>query len=527
MFSNRHGWLETTQIAGHLLVHQMAAGAPEQNVEQLIVDTLAKDAAGFDTLAFAEKHGLVHQAAVGAMKSLEGLKYVAVEKLERQVWKLTDEAREIIAKGAPEVELFERLAAGPKTLGELKDAMGERYQIGHKQGMKLKLFATEKKDPVELSIISRGDKAPAALGPDTVQANLAKAAKGEAVDAKDVKELKSRKLADLKAESYFKVTKGEKFNTKIVKPVSDLTREMLLDGSWKTTEFKQYTLENAAGAPPPGGNLHPLLKVRQEFREMFLEMGFQEMETRDWVESCFWNFDTLFVPQKHPARDAQDTFFIKDPKTSAPPPREYFEMTKQVHENAYCMDWSADEAQRNVLRTHTTAVSSWVLYHLAQASPMKNKSRQFKPGKYFSIDRVFRNEEMDKTHLCEFHQVEGFMVDRNLSLANMMHTIHTFFKKVGIEQLRFKPAFNPYTEPSMEIFGYHEGMKRWMELGNSGVFRAEMLKPMGFDDDVTAIAWGLSLERPTMIKYGIRNIHELFGHKVDLKFIRKSRIARY
>eukprot|EP00389_Voromonas_pontica_P001617 GDKH01002406.1.p1 GENE.GDKH01002406.1~~GDKH01002406.1.p1 ORF type:complete len:135 (-),score=39.75 GDKH01002406.1:93-497(-) len=134
---------------------------------------------------------------------------------------------------------------------------------------------------------------------------------------------------------------------------------------------------------------------------------------------------------------------------------------------------------------------------------------------------------MDKTHLCEFHQVEGFIVDRNLSLANMMHVLEQFFMRIGVTNLRFKPAYNPYTEPSMEIFGYHSGMKKWMEVGNSGVFRPEMLQPMGFDKDVTAIAWGLSLERPTMIKYGIQHISELFGHKVDLNFIRKARIARY
>jgi phenylalanyl-tRNA synthetase alpha chain len=169
-----------------------------------------------------------------------------------------------------------------------------------------------------------------------------------------------------------------------------------------------------------------------------------------------------------------------------------------------------------------------VLHHLAQSSPVgTDGKRQFRPGEYFSIDRVFRNEDMDRTHLCEFHQVEGFVVDRNLSLANMMHLLNQFFRRIGIEQLRFKPAFNPYTEPSMEIFGFHSGLKKWMEVGNSGVFRPEMLRPMGFDDDVTAIAWGLSLERPTMIKYEVKNIHELFGHKVDLRFIKRAMIARY
>ena len=137
-----------------------------------------------------------------------------------------------------------------------------------------------------------------------------------------------------------------------------------------------------------------------------------------------------------------------------------------------------------------------MLYRLAQ-----EKNGGFKPKRYFSIDRVFRNETMDATHLCEFHQVEGLVADYDLSLGDLIGTIETFFRKIGITQLRFKPAYNPYTEPSMEIFGYHPDLKKWTEIGNSGMFRPEMLAPMGLPENVRVIAWGLSLERPTMIKY--------------------------
>ena len=151
----------------------------------------------------------------------------------------------------------------------------------------------------------------------------------------------------------------------------------------------------------------------------------------------------------------------------------------------------------------------------------------FKPARYFSIDRVFRNESMDATHLCEFHQVEGLVADYNLSLGDLIGTIETFFRKIGITQLRFKPAFNPYTEPSMEVFGYHPDLKKWTEIGNSGMFRPEMLAPMGLPKDVRVIAWGLSLERPTMIKYRIDNIRNLFGHKVDMGMTRNAPICRF
>ena len=112
--------------------------------------------------------------------------------------------------------------------------------------------------------------------------------------------------------------------------------------------------------------------------------------------------------------------------------------------------------------------------------------------------------------MAEFHQIEGLIADYNLTLGDLIGVLYQFFRKLGksfisifshaycnlgMTKLRFKPAYNPYTEPSMEIFSYHEGLKRWIEVGNSGMFRPEMLLPMGLSEDVSVIAWGLSLER--------------------------------
>lgn len=185
----------------------------------------------------------------------------------------------------------------------------------------------------------------------------------------------------------------------------------------------------------------------------------------------------------------------------------------------YGYDWKIEEAQKNLLRTHTTAVSARMLYKLAQ-------EKVFKPTKLFSIDRVFRNETLDATHLAEFHQVEGVIADRNLKLGDLIGVFTEFFKKLGITDLEFKPAYNPYTEPSMEIFCFHKGLGKWIEIGNSGIFRPEMLLPMGLPEDVRVIAWGLSLERPTMIKFGFNNIRDLVGPKVDLQMVQSSPLCR-
>jgi phenylalanyl-tRNA synthetase alpha chain len=241
-----------------------------------------------------------------------------------------------------------------------------------------------------------------------------------------------------------------------------------------------------------------------------------------FVETGFWNFDALYVPQQHPARDLHDTFYISDPaaadrpragpETAHPAPKSskqrakqeesldykgYWDNVRAVHENGkygsigYRYPWNPDEALRLVLRTHTTAVSTVMLHKLA-ANPH--------PARYFSIDRVFRNESVDATHLAEFHQVEGVIADFGLTLGGLIGFMETFFAKMGVHGLRFKPAYNPYTEPSMEIFGWHEGLGKWVEIGNSGMFRPEMLEPMGMPKDMRVYGWGLSLERPTMIK---------------------------
>jgi phenylalanyl-tRNA synthetase alpha chain len=206
-------------------------------------------------------------------------------------------------------------------------------------------------------------------------------------------------------------------------------------------------------------------------------------------------------------------------------PEQYAQKVKECHEHGlensrgYEYDWKMDEAMKNILRTHTTAVSAQMLYNLA------NQEGGFKPMKYFSIDRVFRNETLDATHLAEFHQCEGVIADYNIGLSHLLGIFTTFFKKIGIHKLKFKPAYNPYTEPSLEIFGYHPTLKRWVEIGNSGVFRPEMLEPMGLPKDVSVIAWGLSLERPTMIYYDVKNIRDLFGHKVSLASTKKNPIC--
>jgi len=336
-----------------------------------------------------------------------------------------------------------------------------------------------------------------------------------------LKGFERRKLVIAILYKYFELSKGDLFSSGLSrKQLTDLTVSVLKDETWRTNDFKQYNFVSS-GTKIPRGSIHPLMRVMKSFKKILFSMGFEEMPTNKWVESSFWNFDSLYQPQQHPARDAHDTFFIKEPALANMEMVDglYLQKVKEVHEIGgygsigYRYDWSLEESSKNILRTHTTAVSARMLYALGEQF---KREGVFTPRKYFSIDRVFRNETLDATHLAEFHQVEGLIADYNMSLGHLIGVMRTFYGRIGITDLKFKPAYNPYTEPSLEIFGFHNKLNKWIEVGNSGVFRPEMILPMGLPENVSVIAWGLSLERPTMIRYGIENIRDLFGHRAKL-----------
>lgn len=487
---------------------------------EALLRLLEKGDGGIDSQDVAADLAVDHQLIVGAVKSLQALgEVISAEQKSSKRWELTGEGCEIAEQGSHEARVFNTIPDEGLPQNQLMKMPSGK--VGFSKAMSNKWIRLDKAHEGGPRVFRAVETIE-----DTVGDKLQLVQKGLSakLEDKERNELKKRKLlSEVTVKSYW-ITKGSSFSTTITKQETELTPEMIASGSWKEKKFKPYNFE-AMGVAPDCGHLHPLMKVRTQFRQIFLEMGFTEMPTNNFIESSFWNFDSLFQPQQHPARDQHDTFFISDPALAHEFPQDYLERVKQVHSEGgygsqgYKYDWKIEEAQKNLLRTHTTAVSARMLYKLAQ-------QEKFTPVKYFSIDRVFRNETLDATHLAEFHQIEGVVADYGLTLGNLMGILHQFFTKLGITKLRFKPAYNPYTEPSMEIFSYHEGLKKWVEVGNSGVFRPEMLLPMGLPEGVSVIAWGLSLERPTMIKYGINNIRELVGHKVNLQMVYDSPICR-
>ncbi|KAJ3559186.1 hypothetical protein NM688_g500 [Phlebia brevispora] len=508
-------------------------------IQQLVLDKLAQNGPIQDTRtltlpghsepATTSDAQIILLGALNSLSSREMLTYTTHETMSHV---LTPEGSSIALKGSHEARVWAALPmkgqGKPVTPKELESIVGsEVAKIGQGRAFKNKWIAKESDGLVRL----------AESIDDATQKDMREVDSTGTLKAgeKALAELRKRKLIVLKKGQWFTVEKGKNFSTSISKPETDLTVDMITSEAWKNAVFKKYNFE-AEGQQLNGGALHPLLKVREEIRNIFLEMGFAEMPTSSFVESGFWCFDSLFVPQQHPAREVQDTFYLSDPSTSLDPPAEYYAKVAKVHEHGgfgslgYRAPWSEAETKKLLLRTHTTASSSAMLYKLAarcrgedvddgleaHSGTTRNESGSkddgFRPAKLFSIDRVFRNETMDATHLAEFHQVEGVVADRGLTLADLIGFMRVFFKKMGIENIRFKPAYNPYTEA---------------KVGNSGMFRPEMLEPMGFPKDVHVHGWGIGLERPTMIRYGISNIRTLVGHKVPIENVEKSPAVRF
>lgn len=458
------------------------------------------------------------------MKSLEMANKITSVPHARVCWVLTAEGGKYAKEGTPEYALYQMLkSVGEIPADEVKKSdksvglnvlLRDKLAVASEGRVRLTNSSVEMVDIIAQQLCVIGETG------EGLEDEITKH-----VEVCELQKLSKRKLVSKVSKTVFDISPTPSFSTIMERLEVDLSKTTLQNGSWRTSKFKPYNF-NAAGVPPKHGSVHPLNATMSKFKNILIEMGFEEMPTQRWVESCFWNFDALFQPQTHPVRDEHDTFFLKYPANHEEPrenvgrmPRDYFNRVKKMHESGddqsygWECDWKAEEACKLILRTHTTAITSQVLRNMAveyqDSGVMKSK-------RFFSIDRVFRNETLDATHLAEFHQVEGVVAEQGASLAKLMGVIKTFFEKVGIENVRFKPTYNPYTEPSMEIHGFHPKLGKWCEIGNSGVFRPEMLRPLGLPDDACVLGWGLSLERPTMIAHNIKDIRELFGPKAKL-----------
>lgn len=289
--------------------------------------------------------------------------------------------------------------------------------------------------------------------------------------------------------------------------IESLDAEMLKTGSWKGKKFRHYDINT--GVPKlNGGKRHFVNQAIQYGKKIWLDMGFEEMEG-SVTNTSFWDFDSLFVPQDHPAREMQDTFFLNE--KGKLPDKKIVNAVKAAHEKGtkgskgWQYKWSEEEAKRMVLRTHTTVLSAQTL------SKLKKKDW---PAKYFAMGRVYRNETVDWKHSFEFNQTEGIVIDPNATFRDLLGYLKKFFGKMGFPKARFRPAYFPYTEPSVEVEVFHPTLKKWIELGGAGILRPEVTEPL-LGEPVPVLAWGLGYDRIIFDYYNITDIRDLSNNNLE------------
>ncbi len=447
----------------------------------------------------SELSGMSKDAVLKAAYLLQEKGYARVIEKSEIEYRLTREGEKYLREGLPEEKLASLVKSGIESIDELRKTMGREFQIG--LGWLRKKGAAEVKD----------GKIKLLKDPDFREKEILKAVKeGKVVEVDKV--LERRKLVESQESKQVFIELLRKPDIELQELITDLTPEMLLNGTWKGKEFLKYDIR-VPSKEIYGGKIHPYERIIGECRKVFLEMGFKEIKGH-YVQPAFWNFDALYQPQDHPARDMQDTFYLDH----------YVELdggvverVKETHENGWRTgssgwggQWSLEKAKQLVLRTHTTAIT---IHHLAE-NPEP-------PQKAFCIDRVYRRETIDATHLPEFDQLEGVVLDRDVGFRHLLGLLREFFSKMGFEDVRFRPGYFPYTEPSVEPEVYVEGLG-WVELGGAGVFRKEVTEPLGIKGKV--LAWGLGIGRLAMLKIGLKDLRRLY--LPDIGWLRSMPVAR-
>jgi phenylalanyl-tRNA synthetase alpha chain len=338
---------------------------------------------------------------------------------------------------------------------------------------------------------------------------------------KDIVEIEDQKLTTAKLTDL-----GEKISKMNLEEelIEALTPKMLKQSTWKGKKFRRYDLTS----PVPrvyGGKRHFTNQAKDYAKSIWLEMGFKEM-TGSNIETGFWVFDTLFTAQDHPVREMQDTFYLKDMKGKLPERCKKKEdcmlfNVQKAHEGGvdsskgWQYEWDEEDAKKVLMRTHTTSLSARKLRELRE-------TKEF-PAKYFALGKCFRNETVDWSHGFEFNQTEGIVVDENANFRQLLGYLTQFYKKMGYEKIRIRPAYFAYTEPSLEIDVFHPVHKKWVELGGAGMFRPEVTIPM-FGRHIPVLAWGQGFDRIITEFFGINDLREVY--KNDLNKLREMKFWR-
>jgi phenylalanyl-tRNA synthetase alpha chain len=496
----------------------------------------------------ADETGHKPETVTGAAFELrdEGLVAVA-ERTETDVT-LTDEGRRYLEAGLPEIRLYRAaVAAGATDAPVQMGAVLGDADLGDAVDIALANYARKGYGEVDSGTVTAdpdadpdGDPEAAALAAVADADADADAGDGggdgdgdgdghgngsTAIDPSVRDQLERRGLVQVDERTVRSVTLSEAGVTALmegveaVEAVDRLTPELLTSGEWRDVEFAEYNVA-ADATESRGGRVHVLRQMAERVTDVLVGMGFSEMDGPH-ADAEFWINDCLFMPQDHPARTHWDQFGLDVPPMDELP-ADLLDRVEAAHRegvgedgDGYHSPWTDEVAREVDLRGHTTSLSMRYLSGEAvgELDP---------PERYFSVEKVYRNDTLDATHLLEFFQIEGWVMAEDLSVRDLMGTFEEFYRQFGITDVQFKPHYNPYTEPSFELFGEHPETGELIEIGNSGMFREEVLEPLGVECDV--MAWGLALERLAMLVTGAEDIRDLHGTLLDLEFLRNAEV---
>jgi phenylalanyl-tRNA synthetase alpha chain len=497
------------------------AAQPLHPIEKKILKTLSSHTRQIRLQSLSEQSALSIDQVRRGIEWLKSKGLISVEEVESVVFSLGKLGESSVEIGLPERRLVNDLkkSGGTEVIGKLSKQLGEEFAaalgIAKKNG-----WIRVDKGLVHLEKESENREPE-----EDVLEKLA----GEARISKD--ELDSEELKVIaslrKRQDGFVNEISEKTvhlaltpegravsQTIVLNELDEITPEVLRSGSWRNQPLRAIDVSSPAPTIFPGRR-HPMRVFMDEVRETFLSLDFEEIYG-PMSQSALWNFDALFIPQQHPAREMQDTFYLSKTKANLEKYESEIRAIKGAHESGgetgsrgWRYPWSLDEASRVVLRTHTTAVT---ISYLAEKKPEE--------ARVFSVGRVFRNEKSNYKHNPEFYQIEGVMVGEKLNVRNLIYIMTKFYSKLGFNEIKFWPTFFPYTEPSLQTMAYLKETGKWLELGGMGPFRPEVTLPLGVKNPV--LAWGLSLDRLVMLRYKVEDIRQLFG--ANIGWLRKLKV---
>lgn len=496
-------------------------------LEQKVLPLIPKNK-NFDSLISASK--LKDVEVMRALQWLENKNIIDLKKTVKEIIALDVNGKKYSKEGLPERKFLQAIKTKELSLEGIEKKTGlEKQELNISLGVLKKKAAILVRPEKSGTIISITDHGMKLLEKESLEELFLKRLSEGSLETSSLTDEEKFAFDNLKIRKSILKTDVKriiepeltKFGTSLIKTglkfgdvIDTLTPEMLKDGSWKNKTFRRYDV-NINVPRIERGKRHFVKQSTDYAKQVWIEMGFKEM-SGPILNTSFWNFDALFTAQDHPVRELQDTFYIKNPAKGKLPDKKIVDRVKRTHENGgdvhskgWQYKWDPEDAKKNVLRTHTTVLSAKTLASLKEEDI---------PAKFFVVGKNFRNETLDWSHGFEFNQTDGIVVDPNANFRHLLGYLKRFFAKLGYPKARFRPAYFPYTEMSIEIDVYHPVHEQWVELGGAGIFRPEVVEPL-LGKDIPVLAWGPGFDRIMMEFYKINDIRELY--KNDIKQLRE------